>query len=100
MGLVNTWYGKTNMSTMKLAAKEYIILLCKATAEKKLEEFKNVFQCLLQDASEKTANAKVAESTADGDAAENADGDDLAADDESDEKGSDAEAAEFGAGDA
>ena len=81
------------MSNMKLEAKEYIILRCKATAEKKLEEFKNVFQGLLEDASEKTANADVAESTADGDAAENADGDDLSASDESDEEGSGAEAA-------
>ena len=100
MDLVNAWYSKSNMSNMKLAAKEYVILLCKATTEKKLEEFKNVFQGLLEDASKKTANADVAESTADGDAAEDADGDGLAADDESDEEGSDAEAAELGAGSA
>ena len=116
MDLASTYYNKTSTSNMKSAAKEYIILWCKATVENKLEEFNNAFLGLLDGASETTANANVAESKADGDAAENADGDDLstddddaaenadgdglAADDESNEEGSDEEAAEPGAGSA
>ena len=100
LDLANCWYSKTSMSSMKLAAKEYVTLWCKAIAENKLHEFNTVFQGLLEAAPEKHANADVAESTADGDAAKNADGSVLAAGDKSDEEVSDAEAAELGAGNA
>ena len=98
--LANCWYSKTSISRLKLAAKEYVTIWCKAISENKLHEFNTVFQGLLEAAPEQHANADVAESTADGDAAENADGAVLAAGDKSDEEVSDAESAELGAGNA
>ena len=45
--LVSSWYSKTNASTNKLAAKEYIMLLCQAIDKKRLHEHNAEFEQLL-----------------------------------------------------
>ena len=110
LDLATSWYSKTNTSANKLAAKEYIILWCKAMTENTLEEFHTVFRPMLEAKSEGDWHAAVVESEADDAATENADADadadadaagaDSAAGGTSDEEVADEEATELGAEDA
>ena len=92
LDLVTWWYSKSSASTNKLAAKEYILVWCKAIHDGRVAEHNAKFQHLLRGSSTTTEKTDSAESAAEGDDA--TDGADLAADDNSDGEESDVAAEE------
>ena len=68
MDLVGTsYYCKTHMSTNKAAAKEYIMLWCKAITTHTLEEFNSVFEGTLDATATKAAEADAVDGESDDD---------------------------------
>ena len=94
--LANGWYSKSSSSSNKSAAKEYVLIWCKAVNEMRIAEHNAVFQGMLSQAPKKSDGANAADSASndgadDGDAPEADgadDGDapeaDCASDDEAD----------------
>ena len=78
--IANSWYSKSNISSNKSAAKEYVLIWCKAVNEMRLAEHNAIFQRFLSQASNKSGGANAASPASnddadDGDAPE-ANGDD------------------------
>ena len=71
--LANGWYSKSSFSSNRSAAKEYVLIWCKAVNEMRIAEHNAIFQGLLSQAAQKRDGANAD----DGDApeAEGADGD-------------------------
>ena len=83
--LANGWYSKSSSSSNKSAAKEYVLIWCKAVNEMRIAEHNAIFHGFLSQASKKSDGANAASSASndgadDGDAPEA----DCASDDEAD----------------
>ena len=96
--VANSWYSKSNSSSNRMAAKEYVLMWCKAVHEMRVAEHNAIFQNLLGQVSTKcdVANAPEAEApeadAEDGDAPEAdgvADNDDADNDDDDDDDDAD-----------
>ena len=78
LGIVNCWYNKSCTSTLKNVAKVYIVLLCKATNNERLDEHNAEFEQLLvvgsahagDDATDSVGSAHVGDGGVDSDSAE------------------------------
>ena len=80
----NGWYSKSSSSSNKNAAKEYVLIWCKAVNEMRVAEHNAMFQGLLSQASKTSDGANAASSASNDDAD---DGDAPEADGASDCKG-------------
>ena len=94
MDLVGTsYYCKTHMSTNKAAAKEYIILWCKAITTHNLEEFNSVFEGTLDATATTAAEADAVDGESDDDESSDAEAATAAAEISADAAEADAAAA-------
>ena len=98
LDVANNWYSKSNSSSNRMAAKEYVLMWCKAVHEMRVAEHNAIFQNMLGQVSTKcdVANAPEAEApeadAEDGDAPEAdgvADNDDADSDDDDADDGED-----------
>ena len=64
----NGWYSKSSSSSNKNAAKEYVLIWCKALNEKRIAEHNAMFQGLLSQADKKREGANAANSASNDDA--------------------------------
>ena len=71
--LANGWYSKSSSSSNKSAAKEYVLIWCKAVNEMRIAEHNAVFQGMLSQAPKKSDGANAADS-ASNDGADDGDG--------------------------
>ena len=92
--LANGWYSKSSSSTNKSAAKEYVLIWCKAIHEMRIAEHNAIFQELLARAPKNVDDTNAASSASEGGAE---DGDALEADGASDGEALDAVAADVSA---
>ena len=92
--LANGWYSKSSFSSNKGAAKEYVLIWCKAVHEMRIAEHNAIFQGLLTHASNKRDGTNAASSASEGDAD---DDDALAAEGASEDDAPDAAAANISA---
>ena len=80
--LANGWYSKSNSSSNKGAAKEYVVIWCKAVNEMRIAEHNAIFQGLLIHASKKRDGTNAASSASEGDADDDAPAADGASEDD------------------
>ena len=71
--LANGWYSKSSSSSNKSAAKEYVLIWCKAVNEMRIAEHNAIFHGFLSQASKKSDGANAA-SSASNDGADDGDG--------------------------
>ena len=90
----NGWYSKSSSSSNKNAAKEYVLIWCKAVNEKRIAEHNAMFQGLLSRADKKRDGASAANSASNDDAD---DGDAPETEGASEDEAPDADAADVSA---
>ena len=66
--LANGWYSKSSSSSNKSAAKEYVLIWCKAVNEMRIAEHNAIFEGFLSQASKKSDGANAASSASNDDA--------------------------------
>ena len=79
LDLVNGWYSKSSSSINKSAAKEYVLIWCKAVHEMKIAEHNATFTGLVSHASKQCGGTNADDGEDDADDADDADADALAA---------------------
>ena len=98
--LVNGWYSKSSISINRIAAKDYVLIWCKAVHEMKIAEHNATFTGLVSHASKQCGGTNAGDGeddAADADEAEGADDDAPAAESASEDEAADAAAADVSA---